>query len=366
MKREIKEGISWTILLVATICNLLILKERNAAVEPQILDMEVEEEPHRAQLLFVGDWMQHTPQITAARRGEGFDYSRSIEAVAPLMREADLTVVNLETTLRRREPYTGYPMFRAPAALADALHTCGVDVALLANNHCCDGGREGIITTAVELAKRNITHTGAYYNEADRQRNQILRLEVGGIRIALINYTYGTNGLPTPQGMWVNRIDTLEIARDLTRIEAQGADCVVACLHWGNEYERRPNHEQQELATFLQQRGVDLIIGSHPHVIQPIEADSSRVVAWSLGNFVSNQQQRYRNGGLMLRVEIEKREESPCRYRCEAVPLWVLREGYRILPPEVADTLPMTESARQLYAEFIRDSRTLLQERPYK
>ena len=351
---------------MTTICNLIVLEEKSMAVEPSIIEVETKEEPQRATLLFVGDWMQHAPQITAARRREGYDYTRSIEMVAPMMREADLTIANLETTLRRHEPYTGYPMFRSPVALADALRSCGVDVALLANNHCCDGGREGITTTAVELSKRGMAHTGAFYNEADRQRNRILRFEIEGIRIALINYTYGTNGLPTPQGMWVNRIDTLEMARDLQQIEMRGADCVVACLHWGNEYERRPNRQQRELATFLQQRGVDLIIGSHPHVIQPIEADSSRVVAWSLGNFVSNQQQRYRDGGLILQVEIEKGDTTPCHYRCKAVPVWVLREGYRILPPEVADTLNMGESARRRYEEFIRDTRAHLEATLYR
>lgn len=314
----------------------------------------------RATLLFAGDWMQHTPQLTAARHARGYDYTRSIEMVAPMMREADLMVVNLETTLKVQPPYTGYPLFRSPAALADALRSCGVDVALLANNHICDGGRTGLRTTCVELSKRGIAHTGAFSSSEDRAHNCILHLTVEGIRLALVNYTYGTNGLPTPQGQWVNRIDTLAIAADLALIDRRKTDCIIACLHWGNEYERQPNAEQRALADFLQRQGVALIVGSHPHVIQPIEADSSRVVAWSLGNFVSNQQQRYRDGGLLLKVEIECHDSIGCRFRTEALPVWVERKDFRILPARVADTLPMAPASRERYREFIRDTRALL------
>ena len=311
-------------------------------------------------LLFTGDWMQHTPQIAAARTPEGFDYEPSYRYVANRLRQADLAVVNLETTLTRSGRYTGYPCFRSPAALADALKACGVDVALLANNHCCDGGAEGIRTTVEELERRGIRHTGAFADTADWQRNRILYLERRGIRLAIVNYTYGTNGLPVPRGQVVHLIDTLRMAEDLRSIPRGETDCIIVCLHWGNEYERKPSPAQRTLARFLQRHGVDLIVGSHPHVLQPYEADSARVVLYSLGNFVSNQQKRYCDGGLMARIRIVRRDTLPCRFSTEAIPVWVLCPGYRIVPPEVGDTLQMPAALRRRYEEFLQDTRQLI------
>ena len=130
--------------------------------------------PQRVRMWFGGDVMQHLPQVEAARRDGGFDYSESFAALAPRMRAADIAVVNFETTLTRRGPYTGYPMFRSPTALADALCAAGVDVALLANNHCCDGGAEGLRTSIEELSRCGIRHTGAFADSADYRRNHPL------------------------------------------------------------------------------------------------------------------------------------------------------------------------------------------------
>ena len=234
--------------------------------------------PERIRLLFGGDVMQHLPQIQAARSNGGFDYRDVFAALAPRFRAADLVVVNLETTLADAEPYAGYPVFRSPAALADALHEAGVDVAVLANNHCCDGGLQGIRTTVRELKRCGIRHTGVFRDSADYRRNHPLLLRRGGISIALLNYTYGTNGLPVPAGTLVNRIDTAAMARDLAAARHTGADCIAGCIHWGNEYERRPIDSQRMLARFLRRHGADLVIGSHPHVVQPYEADTATAV----------------------------------------------------------------------------------------
>ncbi len=341
------------LLTAATVANIYILATERIP-EPAAPVVR------RASLLFTGDWMQHTPQIAAARTVDGFDYEPSYRYVAARFREADFTVVNLETTLSRFEPYTGYPCFRSPTALADALKASGVDVALLANNHCCDGGGQGIQTTVEELDARCIRHTGAFSDSTDYRRNRIVCLERNGIRIALLNYTYGTNGLPVPKNRIVHRIDTLRMGADLQSIPRDSADCIVVCMHWGNEYERRPNGTQRCLADFLFRHGVNIIVGSHPHVIQPFEADSTRVVLYSLGNFVSNQQKRYCDGGVMARIEITKRDTLPCRFATTIVPVWVYRPGYRILTPEAADTLDLPSEARRRYDEFIRDTETCI------
>ena len=152
--------------------------------------------------------MQHLPQVEAARRENGFDYSECFAAVLPRFRAADLTVVNLETTLTHSDRYTGYPMFRSPVALAEALAQAGVDIATMANNHCCDGGAGGIRTTIEVLDRCGICHTGVFADSLDRKLNHPLRIERHGVRFAFLSYTYGTNGLRVPRGTIVNPIDT--------------------------------------------------------------------------------------------------------------------------------------------------------------
>ena len=230
-----------------------------------------------------------------------------------------------------------------------------MDVALLANNHCCDGGAEGIRTTIRELDRCGIRHTGVFADSADYRRNHPLRIEHCGLRIALVNYTYGTNGMPVPAGTVVNRIDTVRMAADLAAVRREGADFIVACMHWGNEYERRENASQRTLAAFLRRHGADVVVGGHPHVVQPWQADSTHVVLYSLGNLVSNQRRRYTDGGLVARIEALRYPDGRRSYRLEPLPVWVALPRYRILPPEAADTAVLPDA----YALFRRDLREL-------
>ncbi len=326
------------------------------AVKPQTPPVRSAAQPETARLVFGGDVMQHLPQVTAARRGEGFDYSEVFAALVPRFRRADLVVLNLETTLTRSDCYTGYPMFRSPTALADAMRAAHTDVAVLANNHCCDGGAAGIRTTVEELDRCGIRHTGVFRDSTDYKRNNPLYLRCGGIKLALLNYTYGTNGIPVPEGVLVNGIDTVRMADDLARAREVSPDCIAVCIHWGNEYERRANREQRSLATFLKRHGVDLIVGSHPHVVQPYEADSASVVLYSLGNLVSNQRKRYCDGGVLAEIVATKHPDGRMEYRTEIVPVWVAMPGYRILPPEAADTMALPAA----YRLFREDTEALL------
>lgn len=297
--------------------------------------------PYRMRMWFGGDVMQHLPQVEAARSKTGFDYGPVFAALAPRMQAADLAIVNLETTLTRGKRYTGYPLFRSPVALADALWIAGVDVAVMANNHCCDGGAEGIRTSIEELDRCGIRHTGVFADSLDYRLNHPLYLTRGGLRLALVNYTYGTNGMPVPEGMIVNRIDTVRMARDLAMARAREVDFIVAYLHWGNEYERQANASQRQIAGFLRRHGVDVVVGSHPHVVQPWEADSSHVVLYSLGNLVSNQRRRYTDGGLVAEIDARRRADGGMNYRLQTTPVWVALPRYRILPPEAADTMTL-------------------------
>lgn len=314
-------------------------------------------EPVSVRLLFAGDVMQHLLQITAARKGNGFDYSPVFAALRSRFDEADWVVVNLETTLTRSDDYAGYPRFRSPMALAEALHDAGVDVAVMANNHCCDGGAVGIATTTQVLDSCGILRTGVFTDSLDRAaRHPLWLLDSRKIPIALLNYTYATNGLPVPQGMAVNFIDTVRMAADIAAARTNGARCVAVCIHWGNEYERQPNTCQRTLARSLRRAGADLIIGSHPHVVQTYEADSTHAVFYSLGNFVSNQRQRYCDGGLMAQITLTVYPDGHITYETEAIPVWVALPGYRILPSDAADTMNLPTA----YATFREDISELL------
>lgn len=312
--------------------------------------------PVRARVVFGGDVMQHMPQIEAARRDGEFDYGPVFAALRKRFEQADLVVVNLETTLSRTGRYTGYPMFRSPAALSDAMRAAGVDAAVLANNHCCDGGLTGIRTTLDELARCGIRHTGVFADSVDLAHNHPLYLRCGGIRMALLNYTYGTNGMPVPGEAIVNCIDTLRMAADLAAARRAKVDCIAVFMHWGNEYERQENASQRALAAFLRRHGADIVVGSHPHVIQPCRADSASVVLYSLGNLVSNQRKRYCDGGLLAQIDITRHPDGRMEYALETVPVWVALPGYRILPPEAADTMALGGA----YRTFRADTEALL------
>lgn len=324
------------------------------------------DEPQQARLVFAGDLMQHMPQVRAARRPNGtFDYSETFRYVKPIFEEADFAMLNFETTLTPTSRYTGYPMFRSPAQLADAIRDIGIDAVVMANNHICDNGRTGIEYMTARFDSLGIVHTGAFIDSTRYRMNHPLRFEVKGIRFALLNYTYDTNGVPIPKGTIVNLIDTTVIQNDLRRIDRSETDCIIVFFHWGDEYVRKPNDTQRKLAELCHRYGTEIVMGSHPHVIQPFEAgyDTDSIVhsvtVYSLGNFVSNQRDRYKNGGLIVTLDVEKKNEQIeiCPYY---TPVWVAMPNYRILPPSVADTLPLPSGQRESYRRFIRDTRTLL------
>jgi poly-gamma-glutamate synthesis protein (capsule biosynthesis protein) len=264
-------------------------------------------------VLYGGDIMSHGPQIKAAYHSEtdSYEYDASFQFVKPIIQQADLAIVNLEVT-HAGKPYSGYPQFSAPDELSMALKTAGFDVLLTANNHSCDGGAKGVIRTLDVLDKIGMKHTGTFRNKAERDANYPLMMEKNGIRVALLNYTYGTNGLTVPSPLIINYIDSNTIRKDVKKAKEQGAEYIICTMHWGSEYQSLPNAYQKKWESYCYEVGVDMIIGSHPHVIQPIERKTinkkERVTAWSLGNYVSNQRDRYKNGGLMVLTTLERKK----------------------------------------------------------
>lgn len=272
---------------------------------------KVQDEVADVELLFVGDVMAHLPQVEAAQVGsERYDFGPHFAPVEPLFGRADFVVANLETTLSPRPPYGGFPAFATPDRLAHDLAAAGVDFVTLANNHIVDRGAEGVLNTIAALDNARIGHAGAAVEALNQGNLGGQVVVVGGVKIALLAYTYGVNG-SIPDDAQVALIEQGRVEADLARLP-EDVDLVVALLHWGNEYHRTPSDYQRQVAEWMRAAGVDLIVGSHPHVVQPFEewrgSDDQCVggVYYSLGNFISNQNDRHTDYGLAARVRVQK------------------------------------------------------------
>ncbi|WP_321332707.1 CapA family protein [uncultured Bacteroides sp.] len=262
-------------------------------------------------LLFVGDLMQHQGQIEAARTASGYDYSECFKLVKEEISKADVAIGNLEVTLGG-EPYSGYPQFSAPDEYLSAIKEAGFDVLLTANNHCLDRRKTGLERTILMLDSLHIPHVGTYVDQKSRNTHYPLLLEIKGFRIVLLNYTFGTNGIHVSSPNTVNYIDKSIMSSDIKAARSLMPDAIIACMHWGEEYKQLPNKEQTSLANWLLEQGVTHIIGSHPHVVQPIEIRTDSVsgnkhaIVYSLGNFISNMSAPNTDGGLIFKLELTK------------------------------------------------------------
>ncbi len=261
-------------------------------------------------LIFLGDIMGHGGQIEAAHNpvSQSYNYRDVFSNLSKIIAEPDFAIANLEVTLAG-EPFSGYPQFSSPDALAKACKNSGIDVLVTANNHTCDRGGKGITRTIEVLDQMNIPHNGSYKNKNDRALRNLMILRKEDIRIGMLNYTYGTNGLKAPKPTLVNYIDTNQMLIDIEQSKNESIDALIAVVHWGIEYQTKPNKFQKHITDFLFRNGVNIIIGGHPHVLQKVEwdQDKDQLVAYSLGNFVSNQASVNTDGGMMLEIELEKK-----------------------------------------------------------
>ncbi len=273
-------------------------------------------------LVFTGDIMGHSPQIASAQvaNTRDFDYKPCFQYIKPILQQADLAIGNLELTLPGKPPYTGYPMFRSPDALAVALKDAGLDILVTANNHSNDSHGLGVTNTIRTVEDLGFLQTGTFCNQRDRDAFYPLMVYKNGFKLAFLNYTYDTNGVPTQAPTIVNLIDTVRMGLDLAEARARKPHFIIVVMHWGIEYQLVENAEQRRLARFLIRNGADIVIGMHPHVVQPVRtervmlpngAQKEAIVAYSLGNFISNQQQPNTDGGILFQVDLLKTQGSP-------------------------------------------------------
>ena len=339
-------------------------------------------EEHHLSLLIAGDLMQHGPQINAALQKDGsYNYDECFARIHDEVERADVAIGNFEVTLGGK-PYAGYPQFRAPDEYLQACINTGFDILLTANNHCLDSRRAGLERTILMMDSLKVPHIGTYVNEQERQKQYPYLLERNGLRIVLLNFTYGTNGIQVQVPNVVNYMDTVQIRRDIQKAKMMNPDVIIALPHWGIEYQQLPSQQQRNMAQWLINNGVDHVIGGHPHVAQPLELtpDSCHLIAWSMGNVVSNQSKPNTYGGYMVRLEFTKTvqpgivptitgKKSTTRLSdCGYTLYWVSRptdnnrqHNYRILPIDEPDSVLTNIEKRN--RDAIRASMRKLMER---
>lgn len=263
-------------------------------------------------IVALGDNLLHMPVVNSGKRPDGsYDYAHLFEKLQPDIKNADLSVIGQETIFGGAESgYSGYPMFNSPSDMGKTLVNEGFDVVLHASNHVLDRMARGVEKT-LEFWKDYPEITVLGINGSEEEKQLVKIKEVKGAKLALLNYTYGTNGivLPKEKEYLVNYIDDEKIKKDALFAE-ENADFTIAFMHWGTEYSSKPDDEQKRLCEFMCSLGVDLIIGSHPHVIEPVEwyraeNGNEMLVYYSLGNFVSRQLEARNLLGAMASVELK-------------------------------------------------------------
>ncbi|MDT3696863.1 MAG: CapA family protein [Ignavibacterium sp.] len=264
----------------------------------------------------VGDLMCHSPQFEYAKVGkDSFDFTPTYRNVKRYLESSDFTFGNLETVTagKKNGGFTGYPFFNSPSQYLDALKSVGFDLLVTANNHSIDRGENGVLLTIDELIKRNINYVGTYSSQTDRDSVRVY--DIKGINIAFLAYSYGTNGNPIPKGKnyLINLIDFNLIEQDIKTARNNGAELVLVHYHFGDEYIREPVKAQRDAVNKAIEFGADIIIGGHPHVLQPVDFFrtvngklDTGFVAYSMGNFISNQRDRFKDAGIIITLNILK------------------------------------------------------------
>lgn len=348
---------------------LLLLTGCEAANPPP---QEKKIPPTEVSLIAFGDYMMHRPQINAARRGDGFDFTEDFRYVKPFIDDADVAMINLETTLTEGDKgYTTFPLFATPIEIARDLKAVGFDVVSTANNHAYDTYGPGVEKTYGALTDAGMDVVGTGEVEA-----KPFIKTVNGIKIGFLAYTYGLNGndsimAKSDKPRAVAIYSEAKVDEDIAQIKKAGVDAIVCLMHWGEEYTKAPTATQKKQAAYLAEKGVDIIFGSHPHVPLAIDNIATKegacFVAYSMGNFVSNQRREYMNmgrveTGQMVRARLRKDEMGTqvVAFQPDALYVdkhWGDRLYFHVLPAEAVlsgeISCPRTEKVKGRLEETI-------------
>lgn len=293
-------------LLALVLCVAPVFAEAMPAVEDSLR--------RSVRIRAVGDLMMHQKQLDIAwREGDVYDFDPQYALTKHALSDADYTIANLETTigLYGNQPYSGFPRFNSPECLLDTIKDSGIDFLTLANNHILDRYFDGMVTTVNNVEACGFDFTGAYRTAEESQQPVVV--EVGGIKLGMLAYTAHTNGMevhcdPRAIEFGVDYLADADFEKDVAALRAAGAEVVICMPHWGTEYQRAPDPGVRTTAKRMIAAGVDIILGSHPHMVQPLEfvtvdtesGERTALVAWSLGNFVDNMKLQYTDSGIIL------------------------------------------------------------------
>jgi len=285
-----------------------------------------------AKLTFTGDIMVHSYQYNEAynsQTGE-YDFKHNFEDVKKYFDDSDFVIGNFETVMAGESVgVSDYPCFNSPDSIADAIKYAGFDLVTTSNNHCMDKGMKGTLRTLEVLDEKGIDHIGTYSSE--EARSQIYIKDINGINVAFLSYTYGTNGIRIPEDWLVNVLSEDLVKSDINKAKELNTDVIIVLPHMGNEYEEYPKEVFKNWAHMMLNAGADIIVASHPHVLQPMEMvditnDDGSVrkgfVMYSMGNFISSQTTPPRNASVILNVELEKKNSETDIIGVSFIPIW--------------------------------------------
>jgi poly-gamma-glutamate synthesis protein (capsule biosynthesis protein) len=310
-------------------------------------------------LAFGGDLLTHLPLVAGAQRygaaaGVPYDFGPMLAPMTPVLSSVDLALCHLEVPLvGDGQQISGYPSFHAPRELATAIAGAGYDGCSTASNHSLDGGRPAIDATIATFDALGLGHVGTARSPEEDVAPRLYDLD--GVAVAHLSYAYGFNGYEPPaDAPWiVDRIDPAVIARDAAAARVAGADLVVVSLHWGTEYQHEPDAFQRETAAAVTAiADVDLVIGHHAHVVQPVEQVGGTWVVFGLGNQLSNQADDAKRDGLTVVVTVAGPAGGPMAVRSiEAVPTFVDLGSYEVLPTAATLARPDLDPALRAQLE---------------
>lgn len=314
---------------------LITQSKETVSVPTNISEATVVRNTSKVSISFVGDLLMHTAErksgYNEASNTYNFDYF--FKDIKKYFDGKDYVIGSLETPIGKETSdklYSGYPTFYNPPEFALASQKAGINVFVTSNNHVLDRGEKGTVKTMEWVEKYGIPYSGTFKTSKERLQNPVLFLNKNEIKIALVNYTESLNSSVPKNNYMVNIIEPNQIKKDIQFAKASKADVIIAWLHFGTEYQRYPNDKQKQIVKEAIDDGADIIIGSHPHVIEPMEvidiSGRKVFVAYAIGNFISNQYWRYSTDGMILNVDLEKKDGKTSFNNINYIPTAVVRE----------------------------------------